>query len=328
MAQPPAKLKLKLKLRPATPLTVFEGFAGYGGASFALKRLGIPFETIGYSEIDPGAIQIYEMNHPNVPNFGDITQIQPERLPDFDLFTGGFPCQPFSSAGANRGELDTRGTLFHDIIRILQVKKPKMVLLENVKGILAKRHQATFDRVVADLKGLHYHVTWKLLDSNSYGNAQHRERVWIFATLGGGGPVDFTPPGVRPPGHVKDYLDATPDRELYLSAVQIDRLVEIHKVDFNVPQPCCLDVYNKKIKLNGICPTITEPHHNTLRIVEPMRGGKFIVRKMSPTEHFRLMGFKEGEIKIDNMSYAQLCKRAGNGWDIGVVELIMRQLPL
>jgi len=319
------KLPLKLRVKPAG-LRVFEGFAGYGGASFGLKRLGRPFETVGYSEIDPGAIQIYEMNHPNVPNFGDITHIDPLGLPPFDLFTGGFPCQPFSSAGANLGELDTRGTLFHEIIRILRVCRPKMVLLENVKGFLSKRHKQSFDRVLADLKGLGYNVTWRLLDSNAYGNAQHRERVWIFGTLGPA--LDFTPPVTRPPGHVKDYLDPVADPGLYLSTAQIDRLIEIHKVDFNVAEPCCLDVYNKKIKLDGICPTITEPHHNTLRIVEPMRGGVYVVRKLSPTEHFRLMGFKDGEINMGTLSYAQLCKRAGNGWDISVVELILRQLGL
>ena len=99
-------------------IRVFEGFAGYGGAAFALKRANIPHTIVGYSEILPDAIELYELNHKNIKNFGDITKIDPKEIPDFDLFTGGFPCQAFSTAGKGLGELDTRGTLFYDVIRI------------------------------------------------------------------------------------------------------------------------------------------------------------------------------------------------------------------
>ena len=121
-------------------LKLFEAFAGYGGASFALKRAKIPFNVVGFSEIDKFAIELYKKNHPNVKEFGDITTIDPNLLPDFDLFTGGFPCQPFSQVGLGRGELDTRGTLFHDIIRICNKKKPTHILLENVKGLTTSKH--------------------------------------------------------------------------------------------------------------------------------------------------------------------------------------------
>ena len=97
-------------------LRVFEAFAGYGGASFGLKKAKIDFITIGFSEIDKYASEIFELNHPGIKNFGDITQINPDQLEDFDLFTGGFPCQPFSSAGLGKGELDIRGTLFYDVL--------------------------------------------------------------------------------------------------------------------------------------------------------------------------------------------------------------------
>ncbi len=116
-------------------IKIFEAFAGYGGASFALKNVGIDFECVGYSEIDKYAIECYEQNHfrKEYPlgtgvlstNFGDITNIDPKELPDFDLFTGGFPCQAFSGAGKGKGELDARWTLFYDIIRIYEVKKTK-----------------------------------------------------------------------------------------------------------------------------------------------------------------------------------------------------------
>ena len=114
--------KFKLQLKPLKTVRVFEAFAGYGGASFALKRLGYPHQIVGYSENDPHAITIYEANHPNIPNFGDISTIDEKQLPDFDLFTGGFPCQPFSTVGLGLGELDLRGTLFNEIIRIVKHK--------------------------------------------------------------------------------------------------------------------------------------------------------------------------------------------------------------
>ena len=102
-------------------IRLFEAFAGYGGASFALKKAGIPFECVGFSEVDKYAIQCYEQNHnPEEScnrNYGDIRKIDVEELPDFDLFTGGFPCQAFSVAGKGKGELDSRGTLFYEIIR-------------------------------------------------------------------------------------------------------------------------------------------------------------------------------------------------------------------
>ena len=112
-------------------MRILELFSGYGTASFALKQLGIDFEIIGYSDIDKYANQIFWNNHwkevkplrliNNPPReLGDVKNIDPKRLEDFDLLTGGFPCQAFSLSGKGLGELDTRGTLFNEIIRIEQ----------------------------------------------------------------------------------------------------------------------------------------------------------------------------------------------------------------
>jgi DNA (cytosine-5)-methyltransferase 1 len=108
--------------------------------------------------------------------------------------------------------------------------------------------------------------------------------------------------------------------------MQIARLEEIHNVDFNVSEPLCLDIYNKKIRHDGTCITITEPHHNSLRVVHPPRNGKFVVRKLSITEHYRLMGLKDGEFNFGNQSYQQLCKRAGNGWDVNITGKIIKRI--
>ncbi len=103
---------------------------------------------VGYSEIDKYAIQIYEKHFPQHKNYGDITKIKEEELPDFDFLCGGFPCQSFSIAGKRGGFNDTRGTLFFDIARILRSKQPRLLLLENVKGLLSHDEGRTFAVII------------------------------------------------------------------------------------------------------------------------------------------------------------------------------------
>lgn len=308
-------------------LKVFEAFAGYGGASFALKRAKIPFETIGFSENDKFAVELYQKNHTGAPAFGDITQIDPKDIPDFDLFTGGFPCQPFSQVGLGKGEQDTRGTLFHDIIRICDAKKPKHILLENVKGLKTNKHGKTLETIVNKLTQLGYDVVVEVLNSKDYGIPQNRERVWIYAYRGSL-PVtfDLVPPKQPLKIFFKDLLDKNPDKDLFKNEQQIERLKELYQLDFVVEEPSCADLYNKTIRKDGISITILEPHHNKMRAVHPPRNGKLLVRKYSTAEHFRLMGFKDGEIDFAGQAYNQLCKRAANGWDINLAAQIFGQI--
>lgn len=308
-------------------LRVFEAFAGYGGAAFGLKRAKIPFEVVGYSENDRFASSLYEKNHPNIKNYGDITEIDPKDIPEFDMFTGGFPCQPFSQVGLGYGEQDTRGTLFHDILRICEVKKPQHILLENVKGLITKRHSDTLKTIISSLQNLGYDVVYELLNSKDYGIPQNRERVWIYAYKGSL-PEDFSlaPKKVKLIKKFKDLLDQNPDESLYKSQEQIERLKELYGLDFIVSEPSCVDLYNKNIRSDGISVTILEPHHNKMRVADPPQKDNLRVRKYSITEHYRLMGFKDGEIDFDDQSYQQLCKRAANGWDINLVAKIYKKI--
>ena len=149
-------------------IRIFEGFAGYGGASFGLKRLkenlpNIDYEIVGYSEFDKYAAKLFDANHKDknglpYKNWGDITTIEPEQLPDFDMFMGGFPCQPFSSAGMQMGTEDPygRGAMLGHIIRICRVKKPKYLFLENVKGFTHGKFQPIHDQLVKDLREMGY----------------------------------------------------------------------------------------------------------------------------------------------------------------------------
>jgi len=139
---------------------------------------------VGYSEIDKYAIKVYERHFGGHKNYGDATKINPKELPDFDLLVGGFPCQAFSIAGKRKGFDDTRGTLFFDIARILAEKKPKHLVLENVKGLLSHDQGRTFQTILGVLADLGYAVEWQVLNSKDFGVPQNRERIIIVGHLG------------------------------------------------------------------------------------------------------------------------------------------------
>lgn len=325
------------KLDIQEPIRVFEGFAGYGGATYGLKRAGIDFEVVGYSEFDKFASELYDANHKdrngkNIKNWGDITSIDVDALPDFDLFTGGFPCQPFSSVGLQHGEKDKygRGTLLYDIIRICEAKKPKYILLENVKGLATKRFKNTFDTLKFELKRLGYgDIAYSILNTKDYGIPQNRERLWIFARLGGL-PEGFSmdPPKVESSLRLKDFADKKPAEFLYLSEQQIQRIKDFYNIEsFKVSEISCFDLYNRKIRSDGLSITILAPEHNKMRIVEPSNDNKVeVVRKYSVEEQFRLMGFEDGEVNFTNQSYTQLSKRAANGWDVNLVGILLKHI--
>lgn len=339
-------------------LRVFEGFAGYGGGSFALRKLKelhpkFEYEVVGYSELDKYASELFDLNHKNkngelIKNYGDITKINPKDLPDFDIFTGGFPCQPFSTAGMQKGEDDPygRGTLFQHIMRICKEKQPKYIFMENVKGILSSKFDETRNQMEIMLRNMGYvndekdenekALRMALLNSKDYGIPQNRERVWMFARLGGL-PKDFSMEPEKRKNDLKmaDFLDPEKfvPKELYLSKEQIDHLKEKHNVpSFIVDTPLCFDVYNKKIKYDGYSITITMPEHNSLRVIEAHKNNE-VVRKMSVTEQFRLMGLeglngigKNVDIVFGNQSYTQLSKRAGNGWDVNLLTILLEHI--
>ena len=140
---------------------------------------------VGYSEIDPYAIKVFERNFQGVKNYGDITTIKTEELPDFDCLVGGFPCQAFSLAGLRRGFDDTRGTLFFDLARILRAKQPRLFVFENVKGLLSHDRGRTFKTIIATIDELGYDAQWQVVNSKNFGTPQNRDRVIIVGHLRG-----------------------------------------------------------------------------------------------------------------------------------------------
>ena len=141
------------------------------------------FRTVWYCEIDKYAVETYNKNFKEQWEPTDITKADPSDLPDIDMLCGGFPCQSFSIAGKRKGFQDTRGTLFFEICRIAKEKKPGLLFLENVKGLLSHDEGNTFARILKALDELGYDAEWQVLNSKNFGVPQNRERVFIIGHL-------------------------------------------------------------------------------------------------------------------------------------------------
>lgn len=169
-------------------MKVFSTFTGIGGFEIGIENAAQgkhKIELVGYSEIDKYAIQVFEKHYKGVKNYGDITKINAESLPDFDCLVGGFPCQAFSIAGRRGGFNDTRGTLFYDLARILRAKQPRLFVFENVKGLCNHDGGRTFRTIITTINELGYDCQWQVLNSKDFGVPQNRERIIIVGHLRG-----------------------------------------------------------------------------------------------------------------------------------------------
>lgn len=169
-------------------------FAGLGGIRLGFEKsfqdLGFETECVMTSEIKPYAIETLAKNFNHDYFVGDIFQVDNKKIPDFDFLLGGFPCQPFSAGGKRQGFVDTRGTLFFEIERILKDKNPYGFILENVEGLVKHDLDSKNDKIGRTLSTilyklkneLGYNVTWKVLDSIDFGLPQSRKRIFIVGT--------------------------------------------------------------------------------------------------------------------------------------------------
>ena len=160
-------------------------FAGIGGFRAGLTRAG-GFQCVGHCEIDKYADASYRTIHDireEERYYPDARAIDPDDLPDFELLCGGFPCQAFSNAGRRRGFADARGTLFFEIARLAEAKRPRYLLAENVPGLLSHDHGKTFAVILSTLGDLGYHVEWAVLNSKHFGVPQSRKRVFLICYL-------------------------------------------------------------------------------------------------------------------------------------------------
>lgn len=205
-------------------------FTGIGAFGKALERLNIDYELVGFSEIDKFAIKSYCAIH-NVPenkNLGDITKINIDKIPDFDLLTWGFPCQDISIAGRMEGiKKGTRSGLYYEGYKILKAKRPGISIIENVKNLTSKRFKEQFETILKDIEELGYNNYWQVLNAKNYSVPQNRERIFIVSIRKDIDKNNFVfPSPVELKLKLKDLLEDTVDDKFYLTENGIGRLIK------------------------------------------------------------------------------------------------------
>ena len=281
-------------------------FAGIGGFRLGMEAAG--HECIGFCEIDKFARKSYKAIHDTRGEIElhDITSAPDELIQSIghvDVICGGFPCQAFSIAGNRRGFEDTRGTLFFEIARFVSILRPRIIFLENVKGLLSHDKGRTFETNLKTLDELGYDVEWQVLNSKDFGVPQNRERVFIIGRLRGTSGRKVFPIAKK---HTNNRI------------MQLGNIMNTSNFGGN---PQCGRIYSIK----GLSPCL-----NTMqgggREPKILIDGK--LRKLTPKECWRLQGFPdwafERAAKVNSNS--QLYKQAGNSVTVNVIEAIAKEL--
>ena len=317
--------------------------AGIGGFRQALENLGC--ECVGYSEIDKHAIKLYSAWYNDECNFGDITKIEAEKLPDFELLVGGFPCQAFSVAGKRGGFNDTRGTIFFDFARIMKAKKPKFAIFENVKGLLNHDGGKTYETMLRTLDELGYNAQWGILNTKFHGLPQNRERVYIVANLRERSSTkilfergdDITDKVERTEnGIIGQFYNRKGKTHQDLGVISSEghspallatthknpRIVKIGDIDGLNTQ------YSRVYDSEGVSTTINA-QGGGLGAKTGLYNAGDKVRRLTPKECFRLQGFKDEMVELGyklGISDTQLYKMAGNAVSVPVVEWVAQRV--
>ncbi len=291
-------------------------------------------DCIGYSEIDKYAIKVYERQFNGHKNYGNATTINATELPDFDLLVGGFPCQAFSIAGKRKGFDDTRGTLFFDIARILAEKRPRHLVLENVKGLLSHEQGKTFQTILGVLSDLGYRVEWQVLNSKDFGVPQNRERIYFIGHLrdecsrqvlpiGGTNGQDIVQ--LNQPKHSNDRVYSDEGISPTLNTMQGgNRQPFIAPV--LTPDRIEKRQNGRRMKENGE-PAFTVTAQDRHGLYDGAR-----IRRLTPLECERLQGFPDnwtmlgGTSAEEIMSDTQRYKMCGNAVTVNTVQAVMEKL--
>jgi len=284
--------------------TYIDMFCGIGGFHLAAKSFGM--KCVYACDIDEAARQTYEHNF-GIKPAGDISRIREADVPDHDLFCAGFPCQPFSIIGKRQGFDDMRGTLFFEIIRILTVKRPRAVLLENVKQLATADKGEVLAHMMTELRALDYYVDAKILNALDFGLPQKRERVLIVATLD---PFDEFPwpKGDKPMKPLKEVLEPDPPERFFVSERIRNSRKKAHTSEFNPG----IWHENKAGNISSYpysCALRAGASYNYLLV-----NGE---RRLTPREMHRLQGFPDTFEIVSNDSQAR--KQAGNAVPVPLI---------
>lgn len=291
-------------------------FAGIGGFRIALERIGA--KCVFSSEWDKYAVQTYLANFGEQP-FGDISKISTSQIPNHDILCAGFPCQPFSSIGKREGfKHKTQGTLFYEIIKILQDKKPIAFILENVPGIVNHNGGKTLETILESLNQINYDVSYQLLNAANYGIPQHRNRIY-FVGLNrnyNSNAINYAfPKGKKDRVEIGQYIESHYNK--YCISQHLQQTYLFKKDD---GRPQLID------RNSDICvKTLVSTYHKIQRLTGTfVKDGKTGIRLLSENECKAIMGFDKDF--IIPVSRTQMYRQFGNSVAVPVVTEIARNL--
>ena len=292
------------------PLRAADFFCGIGGFHEAASRAGV--DVVFACDIDDEARRAYSANYGLQP-VGDITRVQPEELPPYDLLFAGFPCQPFSIIGSKQGFKDPRGTLFFELLRFIRAHRPQGVILENVKQLATAQKGEVLRRILADLAQLGYTVDYRVLNALDFGLPQKRERTFIVGTLQQA--VFPWPQGSVPMAPLSSVLESDPPAKFFVSeAIRRKR----HAAHTATIKPAIWHE-NKGGNISShpwSCALRAGASYNYLLV-----DGE---RRLTPRELLRLQGFPDDWKIVCND--AQTRKQAGNAVPVPVVTAVLERM--
>lgn len=303
-------------------------FAGIGGIDLAFKQAGC--RIVWANEADEWAAKTYRFNFQDENLLeGDIRKIKISEIPDFDILTAGFPCQPFSIVGRQKGFKDPRGNLFFEITRVIDIKRPKIIFLENVQNLINHDNGKTFLVIYNTLVQFGYFVKYKVLDAQKYANIpQQRRRIFIVAFLDQNkcdrfsfpDPVDLTATLndkiVRSVRHSEIYYyEASHIYFSDLTKIVTDKQA-VYKINDSGVSP----------KKYYVCPTLLA-NMGTFPDRVPVVIDDYGIRKITPLECLALQGFPES-FKFPNIPLNNAYKQAGNSVCVPLVKRIAQNIVM
>ncbi|MCT7982428.1 DNA cytosine methyltransferase [Laspinema sp. A4] len=312
-------------------------FAGIGGFRLAFEKAG--YHCVYSCEINDACQKVYYQNFGELPE-KDITTLDIKNIPNHDVLTAGFPCQPFSISGKRNGFKDTRGTLFFHLCKIIEIKKPQVIVLENVKHLLHLDQGKVLDTILYSLEDLGYCVTYSLLNAKDFNLPQNRERVIIIGTLNQKFNFDLISKQFSPPS-----LEVYLDKQGHFEYLKPDEYTLIEHPKPQTSGLIFVGYRNKNIWKTGIRPNtehLSRVHRQPNRIysvkgVHPTlpsqeTSGRFFiyipeenaVRKLTLNECYRIMGFPDNFKK--HPSIGECYKQIGNSVCIPMIQELAVQI--
>lgn len=304
-------------------LKAIDLFAGIGGMRLGFQQAG--FEIVYSNDVDKYACVTYRKNFGEIDE-RDIRQVDPLTVPEFDILLGGFPCQPFSMIGKRDGLSDPRGQLFNEVVKFLNIRKPKAFVLENVRHLLKHNKGETYALIKSELEkaGGGYKVVEKILDSKDFGVPQHRERIYIVGTQNNSSHFEF--PELRQElgdNKLKNILEKTVPEKYYLSQKYYSGLLAHKKRHANKGSGFGCEILNPEGVSNTLVCGSMGRERNLIKD-KPVQKIKWGIRKLTERECARLQGFPDWfEIPV---STTQAYKQFGNSVSVPVIREIAKAL--